>query len=105
MTRFHTRAWTVLTVVACTVPLRAQETEKPKNQTVPVALLPFREVGKETKDIGAKVGDLLFARLIANPDMFLVDRQDIDKLQREGQLNLSGLVNSDQATRLGHLTG
>jgi len=78
--------------------------EKPP-AVVPIAILPFQERGRDAKELGAKVTDLLFAKLSANPDLFLVDRQDIEKLQKETQLNLSGLVNPDQATKVGQLTG
>ena len=71
----------------------------------PVAILPFQERGRDAAELGAKVTDLLFAQLIANPDLYLVEREDIKKLFDEQELNLSGLVNPGQATQVGYLTG
>jgi TolB-like protein/regulator of RNase E activity RraB len=95
----------VLTVLAA-APLQAGDAKDAKNATAyPVAILPFQERGADVKDQGAKVTDLLFANLAANPQVVLVDREDIKKLLEEHELNLSGLVNPDQATKVGHLTG
>jgi TolB-like protein len=86
--------------------LAAQAEEKEKASRVyPAALLPFQERGRDSKDQGAKVTDLLFAKLAADPALMLVDREDIKKLLEEQELNLSGLVNPQQATKVGQLTG
>ena len=37
--------------------------------------------------------------------MYLVEREEIDKLFTEQELNRSGLINPDQATQIGYLTG
>jgi TolB-like protein len=74
-------------------------------QVYPAALLPFQERGKDTKDEGGKVTDLLFAQLAAEPSLTLVDRADIAKLLTEQEVSLSGLVNPQQATKVGQLTG
>jgi TolB-like protein len=49
--------------------------------------------------------DLLFARLAAKEDLFLVDRADMKKTLDELELNLSGAVKPAEATRIGQLTG
>lgn len=99
----------VLAVIASGLsanPATSQESKSEGSQSVvPVALLPFQERGREVKEMGSKVTDLLFAKLAANPSIMLVEREAIEKLQKEQQLNLSGLVLPDQATRVGHLTG
>jgi TolB-like protein len=85
---------------------RAADDKKETSATVyPVAVLPFQERGREAKEQGNKVTDLLFARLAAEPGLMLVDREDIKKLLDEHELNLSGLVNPQQATKVGQLTG
>jgi len=71
----------------------------------PVAVLPFQERGRDAAELGGQVTDLLFAQLVVNPDMYLVEREDIKKLFDEQELNLSGLVNPAQATQVGYLTG
>jgi hypothetical protein len=71
----------------------------------PSALLPFQERGAGAKGYGEKVTDLLFASLVVRPDFYLVERAEMQKLQDEQELNLSGMVPADQATQIGKLTG
>ncbi len=71
----------------------------------PMAILPFQERGRDATKLGSKVTDLLFAQLIGNPELYLVERENITKLFEEQELNLSGLVNPGQATHVGQLTG
>ena len=85
--------------------LPAEDKSNDKPAIYPVAILPFQERGRDATELGAKVTDLLFARLIANPDLYLVEREEIKKLFDEQELNLSGLVNPGQATQVGYLTG
>jgi TolB-like protein len=85
---------------------RAAEDKKEKSSPIyPAAILPFQERGREVKEQGSKVTDLLFAKLSADPGLTLVDREDIKKLIEEQELNLSGLVNPQQATKVGQFTG
>jgi TolB-like protein len=79
---------------------------------VPVAILPFQERGAATRpggapggDDGGKVTDLLFASLVAEPALVLIEREDIRTLLDEQALNLSGLANPAEAVRVGQLTG
>jgi TolB-like protein len=71
----------------------------------PLAVFPFQERGRDVSELGGTVTDLLFANLVINPEMYLVDREDLKKILDEQELNLSGLVNPDMATKVGHLTG
>ena len=88
------------------LPAFAQEEEKQQQNTVyPLAVLPFQERGKEVESLGGKVSDLLFANLVANPDLYLVDREDLQTILAEQELNQSGLVKSEEAAKLGQLTG
>jgi TolB-like protein len=94
-------------LVPVTLALGAEDKEK-KDKTpevYPAAVLPFQERGKDAKDLGAKVTDLLFAKLAADPGLMLVDREDLKKQLEEQELNLSGLVNPQQANKVGQLTG
>ncbi len=86
---------------------RADDKEKKRKmpQVYPAAVLPFQERGRDTKDQGSKVTDLLFAKLSVDPALTLVDREDIRKVLAEHELNLTGLVNSEQAIKVGQLTG
>jgi TolB-like protein len=83
-------------------PLRAQDA---KHDIVPVAVFPFAERGNDVKDLGRQVADLMFANLVADPDIYLVERDDIKKVFDELELNASGIVRPDQAAVVGQLTG
>ncbi len=98
--------WQLAIVLAMLVLPTLALAQDDKAQTVyPVAILPFSERGREVADMGNKVTDLLFANLIANPELYLVDREDLKKVLEEQELNLSGVVNPSQATKVGQLTG
>lgn len=71
----------------------------------PTAIFPFEERGAGVKDCGLKVSDILTARLLVKPELYLVDRQDMKKTLEELELNLSGAVKPDQAVQVGKLTG
>ena len=80
--------------------------DAPKAPAVyPTAIFPFEERGSGTKDYGAKVADLLFASLAVKPELYLVDRQDMKKTLDEHEINLSGMVTTDQAVQVGKLSG
>jgi serine/threonine protein kinase len=82
---------------------KANEAKRPDVQ--PTAILAFEERGEGVRGMGPKVGDLLYARLAANPALYLVDRQDLQKSLQEQALNLSGLVKESDAIKAGRLTG
>jgi serine/threonine protein kinase len=83
----------------------SQEEEEKAPAVHPAALFAFEERGTGVKELGSKVADLLFARLSANPDLYLVDRADIKKVLEELELGLSGAVKPAEATKVGQLTG
>src|SRR5438105_15353917 len=71
----------------------------------PTAVFAFEERGAAVREYGAKVTDLLFAKLVARPELYLVDRADMKKTLEEQALNISGAVKPGEATRVGQLTG
>lgn len=71
----------------------------------PIAILPFRERGKEVEGLGGQVADLVFTKLIVDPGLNLVDREDLYKTLGEAELNLSGIVNPAEAIVIGQLSG
>ena len=70
-----------------------------------VAVLPFSERGSGITEQGAQVGDLMFAELVKNPNIWMVERAEMEKIMEELQLNASGMVSQDQAAKIGQLTG
>jgi len=71
----------------------------------PMAILPFSERGREVSEQGQQVTDLMFASLVINPELYLVDREDMAKILQEQELNVSGLVKPDEAVKIGQMTG
>ena len=98
---------TGLVLLGLSMPALAAAPKAKKAPTVyPVAVLAFQERGLDVKDFGAKVTDLLFANLVAKADLFLVEREDLDKVLDELKLNLTGVVEPGPKTiAVGQLTG
>ena len=71
----------------------------------PTAIFPFAERGDGVKGYGEKVSDILFASLVVDPELYLVDRAEMGKTLSEHELNLSGIVAPGQAVQVGQLTG
>jgi TolB-like protein len=73
--------------------------------TYTAAILSFEERGTAVKDMGQKAADILFAKLSAQPDLMLVERRDLEKILQEAEINISGIVNPQEAMKIGQLTG
>ncbi len=71
----------------------------------PIAILQFQERGNGIKGYGDKTADILFAKLIEDPELYIVDRNDIEKSLDEQALSLSGMVNANQVVQAGQLAG
>lgn len=71
----------------------------------PLAIIPFKTRGKGVEGMGEKVTDLMFANLVVDPELQLVDREDLDAMLKEAELNLSGLVNPSEAIQIGKMSG
>lgn len=69
------------------------------------AVLPFSERGTGVKNLGAQVSDILFAELVACDKLAMVERAELDKILQESTLNLSGVINSADANKIGQMTG
>ncbi|WP_254508102.1 CsgG/HfaB family protein [Anatilimnocola floriformis] len=92
----------LLALCSCAGWLSAAEDD---NAVYPVAILPFEERGAGVKDYGAQVSEVLFAQLVANPKLMIVDRNELNKTLAEQSLSLSGAVKPDEAVKVGQLTG
>lgn len=71
----------------------------------PTAIFNFVEKSRHLSGMGEKVSNIIFANLAANPEISLVDREELEKLQNEAELNLSGMVDAQRANQIGQLTG
>ena len=70
-----------------------------------VAVLGFETKDKAIVDLGTKITDLVTAQLSISPKIKLVEREKLDKVLEELGLSLTGIVDENQAARIGHLTG
>lgn len=102
--RWSVRFWIAIIFASVSV-IPASRADDQVKEVYPLAVLPFKERGSEVKGIGAKVTDLVFSQLASNPELFLVDREDMKEILDELELGKSGLVKPDEAARLGQLTG
>jgi serine/threonine protein kinase/TolB-like protein len=84
----------------------AETQKEPPGPTIyPAAIFSFEERGAGVSGLGAKVSDLLFAKLAVQPDIYLVDRSDLKKILSELELNISGVVKPGEANKIGQMTG
>jgi hypothetical protein len=72
---------------------------------LPLAVFDFQAADRALEKKGAEIGVLLAAFLSAQPDVFLVERQEVEKLLGEQELGLSGTVDPGSAARVGGLIG
>jgi serine/threonine protein kinase/TolB-like protein len=86
-------------------PAEIQRDEDKVPAVYPLAVLTFEERGPGAKEYGAKISDLLFAKLAAREGIFLVERNDLKKVLDELELGLSGAAKPAEAARVGQLTG
>lgn len=72
---------------------------------LPVAILSFEERGMEMAGQGQTVQDLLFINLSQDSKLMMIERKELKNIIKEAELNLSGMVQQDQAIQVGRLTG
>lgn len=93
---------TLLLISDLTVAAESNATDR---TLYPVALMDFSDKGLALRGTGEKVSNIIFTSLSASDDVSLVERKALQQVLDEAALNLSGMVNPAQATRIGHLTG
>lgn len=88
----------------------AGEPERKAEVTGPyrVAVLPFETKGAAKdwpEDRGGEIADLLIGLLSQDPGLELVERAQLDKIQEEHALNLTGMAAPEETLKLGWLSG
>jgi len=73
--------------------------------SVTVAIIDFESKAPGNPDLGQQLGDVLTARLSIYDQFRLVERKKLQELLQEHQLNLSGMVETEQATKVGKMLG
>jgi hypothetical protein len=72
---------------------------------ITVAIIDFESKAPGNPDLGSQLGDILSARLSIYDQFRLVDRKHLSTLLQEHALNLSGMVNTREAIKVGDLAG
>lgn len=93
-----------LALAASAFPAFAQNPEAPVGP-LPVAVFDFQGADRSLEKKGAEIGVLLNALLSTQPDVFLVERQEVEKVLGEQEFGLSGTVAPDTAAKVGSLIG
>lgn len=92
-------------------PLQAQtkEAKLAKDVTavssITVAIFDFESKAPGNPDLGQQLGDILTARLSIYNQFRLVERKRLKDLLKEHQLNLTGMVDTNQAVKVGKMAG
>ena len=70
-----------------------------------VAVLDFSATDPANPELGRQIGEAVAAGLSEKQGFTLVDRQTLRRTIQEQSLNLTGLVDSDKAVKIGKLVG
>lgn len=70
-----------------------------------VAVFTFESKDRVIADLGTKITDLLTMELSLHPEINLVERETLNQAFEEMGLGLTGIVNENDAIKIGHLTG
>jgi len=88
-----------------TQPATQPAATQPADPAITVAVLDFESNTPGTPDLGKQISEVLSATLSGEPGFQLVDRSAMGKILLEHEVNLSGLVDPNQATKIGRLVG
>ncbi|MHC4061490.1 MAG: CsgG/HfaB family protein [Planctomycetota bacterium] len=72
---------------------------------VTVAIMDFESKAPGNPDLGSQIGDILTARLSIYDQFRLVERRKLGELLKEHEMNLSGMVDTSEAVKVGKLVG
>lgn len=103
-TKFFTRIFVTLGMAIFGFMLtraHAQDVASP----LPMAVFDFQTADRLLDKRGSEVATLLNAHLSISPDVFLVERQEIDKILGEQEAGLAGAISAETAAKVGNLVG
>jgi curli biogenesis system outer membrane secretion channel CsgG len=78
---------------------------KPAAAPLTVAILDFDTSSPGNPELGKQISEALTATLTGEAGFTLVDRSSLARTLQENELSLTGLVNAQQATKIGKLVG
>lgn len=73
--------------------------------SITVAIIDFESKAPGNPELGQQLGDILTARMSIYDQFQLVERQKLQELLKEQQLNLTGMVDTNQAIKVGKMLG
>lgn len=73
--------------------------------SITVAIIDFESKAPGNPELGQQLGDILTARMSIYGQFQLVERKKLEELLKEHQLNLTGMVETNQAIKVGKLLG
>lgn len=94
-----------ITVFGTAPLLSAQNQENADTQEVFAAILDFEYGDRRFPEMGGEFSDLLNVEMSLSPDIFLIERAELDNVLSEQELGASGLINSATAAKFGNLLG
>ena len=96
----------LLVVTACAAWAHAQTPEKAQGPpAVTVAILDYQAASPGNPDLGLQIAEILTARLSIEDSFQLVERSKLGSVLEEQKLKLAGIVDQDQAVKVGKLVG
>lgn len=72
---------------------------------LPLAVFDFQTTDRAQEKRGAEVAVLLGTHLSVRPELFLVERQEVEKILGEQEAGLSGTISAETAAKMGSLVG
>jgi len=81
--------------------------DEPQNQVnkTTIAIIDFESKAPGNPELGKQISDILTARLSIYDEFELIERQKIEELIKEHELNLTGMVETSQAISVGKMLG
>lgn len=73
--------------------------------SVTVAIIDFDSKAPGNPELGSQIGDILTARLSIYDQFTLIERQKLDKLLKEHEMSLTGMVDTSSAVKVGNMLG
>ena len=73
--------------------------------SIPVAIVNFESSAPGNPNLGRQLSDIITARMSIYDQFQLIERQKLEDILKEHQLNLTGVVDTSQAISIGKLTG
>jgi TolB-like protein len=81
------------------------QTATSSSNELTVAILDFEARDGKNTELGKQLTEVLTAMLSGQPNLRLVDRASLERTLSEHELNLTGLVSTEQAIQVGKLVG